>query len=546
MTAASATAGDRSATPADRSEAALMAGFDTLARLLALTLGPSRGVVLNDAGGGTAEGLDDAATIARRVTTLPGRGANAGAALLREAVRTVVGRHGDGGATTAVLTAAIVRHAHRMVAAGANPVLVREGITAAVGCAADALKGQASPVEGPDDLAGLVTAASGDRALAGAVGELLDVLGPDGAVVVEESVRTGVAHDYVDGSRWPARPAGPELLSGGGAFGGSHTELTLVDPAVVVADVVLDEPAQVVPILEAVRALPGRPPLLLVARDVTGGAATTCLLNDRRGLVVSAPVVLTTAGVRQGEDLADLALLTGATVLSPEFGPPPERFVPAYAGRARRAVVRAGHMSVAGGEGDRGALTDLAARLRTRAWELDDGSEASTRTADRMWLRQARLLGRVGAVRVGAATEAERDDRLRTARRAVRLARTALREGVVTGGGVAYLDCVDAVRTAWAHCTDPDRGAGMDAVAAALEAPFLRLVANAGARDPRVALAAVRALGPGHGIDVLTDRCLPMRAAGVFDVAGVAVAAVEAAGATAGVLVSASVVSGRG
>ncbi|GAA5024431.1 TCP-1/cpn60 chaperonin family protein [Actinopolymorpha pittospori] len=519
----------------------LCEGFETLARLLAVTLGPTRGVVLNDVGGGSAESLVESATIARRITALPGRRRNAGAALLREMVRQVGRRYGDGGATAAVLATAILRHGRRSVAAGASPVRVREGIRLGVSCAGGALKDQATPVVGEADLAGLATAVTGDPDLGAAVGELLDVLGVDGDVVVEEHYLPGLAHDYVDGARWRGRPAQRSLLPG------ANTELTLLEPAVVVADLELTQADQVRPFLEAVRAMPDRPPLLLVAREVSGGAQTMCELNDRRGVVVTAPVAITTSRTHVGDDFADLALLTGATVVAPESGCPPERFRPEYLGRARRALVQAGYLTVSGGSGDRGEVCALAARLRTRAWELDVSRDAATEAVrDRLWSRQARLLGRVAALRVGAPTDTEREARRGLARKAVSLVRTALRDGVVAGGGVAYLDCVDAVRAGRERCPDPDRALGMAAVEAGLAAPFLQLVANAGRREPRAALEQVRGLGSGHGIDVLADRSVRMREAGIWDVAGVVAGALEAAGETAGLLVSAEVVSGRG
>jgi len=527
----------------------LRQGFDLLARLLAATLGPSQGVVLSEIGRGSSESLVDSATIARRITALPGRRASAGAALAREMVRRIGGQYGDGGATGSVLARAMLRHATRVVAAGANPVLVRQGIQRGVAAACDALKEQAAPVtgaSGPGDtasgLVGLATAATGDPELGAVVGEMLDVLGPDGAVQIEEHAATTLAYDYLDGARWRGRPA-----ERAATLPGASTELTLVEPVVVVADLELEDVAQVRPLLEAAMSVPGRPPVLVVARDITGGAQSMFAFNDLRGTLVCAPVVLTTARTQMSEDLGDLALLTGAEVVSSQLGLPPDAYRGTHVGRARRVVVQRGYLTVVGGHGDAAAVTERAARLRTRAWELDQAPRAADRSVrERLWLRQARLSGRVGALRVGAATSQQVEARKDNARKAVLLLHTALRDGVVPGGGVAYLDCIPTVRARRDTCTSPDEAFGFDAVCAGLEAPFLRIVHNGGRLVPRVALEKARELGAGHGVDARTHTFVDMAKAGICDVAGVASGALEAAGETAGLLVSAEVVAGRG
>ena len=524
----------------------LREGFDVIARLVGLTLGPSQGVVLNDVGGGSAESLVDSATIARRVTSFPGRRHTAGAELARALVRRVGDGAGDGGATAAVIARAVLCHAVRVVAAGANPVLVRAGIQRGVAIACDVLKSHATPVDAAastatgSSLTGLALAATSDTELATVLGEMVDVLGVEGAISVEEHEAMNLVHHYVEGARWRGRPAESDLLPG------ASTELTLIDPVVAVVDEEVERVEQVAPILEAALAQPGRPPLLFVARELSGTALSMLSFNHRRGTLISAPTVITTSRTRVSDDLDDLALLTGAVVICTEHGRKPGAFQPSWFGRARRAVVQPGYLTVSGGRGDASAIAERAARLRTRAWELDQSPQREDRrTRDRLWLRQARLCGRVGVVRVGAATTQQVEVRVAQARKAIRLLHIAAREGIVPGGGVAYLDCVRFVRAAREDCTDSDVAAGLDAVCSGLEAPFLQIVRNAGETEPRVALAKVRELGPGHGIDVRRHAYVDMRSAGIWDAAGVAATALEAAGETAGLLVSAEVVTGR-
>jgi chaperonin GroEL len=521
--------------------AELQQGFDTITGLLARTLGPASGPVVNAVSRQSVELLSDSPTIARRITSLPGRGRNSGAAIARDLVRRVGERHGDGGATAAVLARAMLRESRRSVVAGANPVLVRRGLLAGVRVAGDALKHQAAAVEGESALAGLAAAASGDPELSRVLGEVLDVIGDVGALEIRRDVSarsdSRILYDYVDGARWRARPASPDLVPEG------MTEATLVEPVVALADEEIRSAADVLPLLEVAQRLPERPPLLLVAPAIGEEALQTLRMNSARGTLVSAPVVLTTARLQMHEDLDDLARLTGAQVCSAETGRPLRSVRADDLGRVRRAFVERGQLMLTGGYGDDDAVQERAAQLRAHAWERH-AADGST-DIQRVWLRQARLLGRVAVVRVAARTEAELEIRTETAKRLDRLLRAALWGGVVPGGGVGFLACVPDLLAEGARLEEPEVALGMAAVRAALEAPFLQIVRNGGQDHPRVALDTVRRQGDGYGLDVLTNRYVDMREQGIFDVAAVAAGALAAAGETAAVLISAGVVAGR-
>lgn len=509
-------------------------GFDTVARLMALTLGPTGGMVLGQVGKATAEALADSATISRRITGLPGR-ARTGAAIACQLVRRVGQRHGDGGATALVLAQGMLRHAVKMVAAGASPTLVRRGLERGARVAHTALAEQAIPVDGEATLSGLAGAATGDRELASVLGEMLSLLGADGAVQLERHEPVTLGHEYLNGARWRARPADRQLLAGG------HTELTLTDPAILVTDIMLDQTELLRPLLEAAMTLPDHPPMLVVAPGLSDGALTLLHLNEIHGRLVSAPVVLATPLVEHQDDLADLALLTGATLCSAELGLPPSAFRAEHVGRARRVLVQRGYLTVIGAAGDREKITDAAARLRARVLGLEDSV-----ARQRLWLRQARLSGKVGTVRIGGHTRFEQDTRMAQAERAIELLGSAARDGMVPGGGIAYLNCIPAVRAARTACPERDVVAGFDAVAAGLEAPFLQLVHNGRLLEPRSALHRVRQLGATHGVDILTGRYVDMHAAGIMDAFTVTAQALAAAAETTGLLISAEVVGGRG
>ncbi|OAH12335.1 TCP-1/cpn60 chaperonin family protein [Streptomyces jeddahensis] len=507
----------------------LLSGFDHLARTLGETLGPGSGTVLCAWGEDGAEVVSSSAVLARRITQVPGHRRNTGAALLRETVLRVDARHGDGCATTAVLAQALARCARRAVAAGAHPVRVRDGIGRGVAAACDALKAMSEPVAGERDITGLALAATADPELATVLGELTDVLGPDGAIWVREANGDETARHYIDGHRWRARPAEAAVLAH------RATELTLIEPLIALVEHELSSADEVRPLLEAA----GRRTLLLVAPDITGAARTLLSVHRERALAV----VLTTDRTRHSEDFADLGLLTGASVISPVLGLPAASVRAAHLGGVRRVLVRRGDLTVVGGHGDRSAVLQRAAALRSRAWELASGP-VEREAADRLWRRQARLAGRTATLTVGARSEQEAEDRARVARRTARQLRDALREGVVPGGGVAYVDCLTAVQAVAPD--DRDEAAGLNAVAAALKAPFLRILANARVPAPELALLDAIATGPGHGVDATTGELTDMRRAGIQDTTAVAAGALVAAGETAGLLVSAQLAVGHG
>jgi chaperonin GroEL len=506
----------------------VLSGFDDLARTLAGTLGPCPGTVLCASGEDGGELVSSAAVLARRITELPGRRRNTGAALLRETVLQVGSRHGDGGATTAVLAQALVHSARRAVAAGAHPVRVRDGIGRGVAAACDALKAMSEPVAGGRELTGLALAATCDPDLACVLGELADVLGPEGAVYVMEASGGRTSRHYIDGHRWRSRPAERSVLAHRTA------EVTLVEPLIALIEHELTSADEVRPLLEAA----GGRTVLLVAAGITGTAQS--MLNANRERAV--PVIVTTPRSRHTDDFADLALLTGASVVSPVLGLPPASVRAAHLGGARRALLRRGDLTVVGGHGDRSAVQERAAGLRSRAWELTNGP-AERESADRLWRRQARLAGRTAVLTVGGGTQQQTRERVLSAERTARQLRDALRDGVVPGGGAAYVDCLPAVRAV--VTADRDEKAGVDAVARALPAPFLRILANARVPAPELALAGVLQAGPGHGVDATSGEFTDMRRAGIRDTTAVAAGALVAAGATAGLLVCAELVVGR-
>jgi chaperonin GroEL len=512
-----------------RALGAMQRGVDKLAGLLAATLGPTRGLVLHDRGNRAPELLTDSGTIARRMIELPARGDDVGAMTLRNAVWAARERYGDGAATTAVLVRAMVHEAARRVAAGYDPMLMRRGMERATAAAAAALVAQAQPARGTPLLTRLATGISGDAELGALIGEMFDVLGPNAALTIEPYAAPYLEREYLDGGRWEARIASHQLLPAGGG------ELALANPRVAVVDQELTSLAQVRPLLELV-AGEGREPLLLVARKVAGEALGALVLNHTKGALTVAAVELTNLGFVT-EELADLALLAGAGLLADAADRPLARVGAADLGRARGATLGRGRLTIVGGSGSPEAIRARIAQVRHQLSKVG----RSDAEWERLRMRAACLAGGVGVLKVGAYTQAERELRYERARKAVRGLELALAEGVVPGGGVAYLGLAEAALGAREACASDDEAEGVAVVAAALAAPFRQIVHNYGELSPAVALDQVRRLGPGYGFDAQRGEYVCMAEAGVLDSLAVTRGALEVAASAAAMIITTEV-----
>lgn len=508
--------------------ASLRRGFDRLVMLLAPTLGPAGRTVLHSQGRASPEVLVDSGTIVRRVTELPDRAENVGAMILRNLVWTVHEEYGDGAATAGILAKGMLDEATRMIAAGAHPVLVRKGIERGVAVAVDTLASQAIPIAGQAMLTRLASGVTGDPEMGAILGEMIDILGADAALLVEEYAAPHLDRQYLDGGRWRARPATRLLMPEG------RSELVLENPIVLVVEDALKTSEQIVPALDLAMKTRDKPPLLVVAKAISDEALQALTINHVRGTLTIGAMVLTSARSIAGDELEDLTLLAGGELLSELRGRPVARVSAESFGRARRATLGHRHLTFAGGAGEptliRQRIDDL--RLQSRR------PGATRDIVEKLRMRTARLSGGVGVLRVGAHTERERKIRTEQAKRAMRVFERTLRDGVVSGGGVAYLDCVEAVLAESRACTDRDEAAGMSTVAAALEAPFLQIVRNRGLVHPPLALAKIRRLGKGYGYDATTGQFGPMEEMGVLDSLGVTCGALETAASAVGATIT--------
>jgi chaperonin GroEL len=498
-------------------------GIEQIGDLLAVTLGPTQGVIFSATGPGKPERLLDAGLICRRVTELSSRPQDVGAMIIRSMAGQVQDKYQEGVATAAVLARAMVRQAIRQIAAGSNPMLLRRGMETALDAALQTLDQHCLPAHDRGTLESLVMTAIGDAELSRVLGEMFDLLGKYGTFMVEEYAAPRLDREYIDGGRWQCRPASRLLMPPGGA------EVTLHQPLVAIIDEKIESFARLRPLLEIALHKPEKPSLLLVCREIRGEALEGISANHHQGKLSVAVAVPTVTVTRISEELDDMALLTGAEALRDVSGRSPEQVKPEFLGRTRQITLTRDSLTIVGGTGDQAAIQKRITQLQNRLSQQDKPDE----DWDRLRLRAARLAGSMAILKVGAHTFQERDERKTAAKKAMRILELAMSSGVLPGGGAAYLDCIPAVLARREHCLHDDERRGVELVATALEAPFLQIVRNHGKVHPPIALADTRRSGAGYGFDVSAERVVSMLEAGIVDsypvVCGVLAAAVSAA-----------------
>jgi chaperonin GroEL len=474
---------------------------------MAVTLGPTQGPILNALSSGSVELLSDAGTIARRVVEVPDRGRNVGAMIVRHLAWRMHGQFGDGAATAAVLSRAMVREAVGRIEAGVDPVSIRGGLEQALPVALTALAAQATPVDGQGALEGVATGITGDPDLGAVLGEIVDLLGSDAAITIEEFPVPYLDREYIAGAAWRAQPATRAMIPEG------RPEIVLEHPLIMLVDQRLAEVDDVRPALELAAQAMQRRPLLVIAVTIDGQALATITANHARGTVNAIAAKLGSTGIAHTDDLGDIAALTGGSVFADVLGQPPRRVPRQELGSARKVVLSRDTLTIVGGDGDPAAVTDRAARLRRAMASLTPGTHEWKRLQGRI----ARLSGGCAILKLGALSGTELTHKRAQAEKALRVLTGMLEDGVVPGGGVAYLGCLPAVQSVRESCALPGHEHGIDVLLAALEAPFRQIARNYGLVHPALAREDVRRLGCGYGLDVLTGTYVDMRRQGILD-----------------------------
>jgi chaperonin GroEL len=475
-------------------------GVNILADAVKVTLGPKGRYVVLDKKFGAPTITNDGVTIAREIE-VEDPFENQGAQLVREVATSTNDVAGDGTTTATVLAQAIVRDGLRNVAAGANPMALKRGIEGAVEQVTENLKSQSKEISGKEEIARVATVSSRDREIGDVLADAIDKVGKDGVVNVEEGQTFGLELEFTEGMQFDKGYLSPYMITDP-----ERMEAVLDDPYILVANQKIGAVKDLLPVLEQV--IQAGRPLLIVAEDVEGESLATIVVNKLRGTFTAVAVKAPGFGDRRKRMLEDIAILTGAEVITEEMGLKLENTKLSQLGRARRVVVDKDTTTIIDGAGDPEAIKSRIKQLKSEVENTDSDFDR-----EKLQERLAKLAGGVAVVKVGAATETEMKEKKHRVEDALQAARAALEEGIVPGGGVALLNAISAIKL---DDLDGDERTGATIIVRALEEPLRQLADNAGL-EGSVVVDKVRNAKPGFGLNVDTGEVEDLLVAGITD-----------------------------
>jgi chaperonin GroEL len=475
-------------------------GVNVLADAVKVTLGPKGRYVVLDKKFGAPTITNDGVTIAREIE-VEDVFENQGAQLVREVATETNDKAGDGTTTATILAQAIVREGLKNVAAGANPMALKRGIEGAVDKVVDNLKSQSKEVSGKEDIARVATISSREREIGEHISDAIDKVGKDGVVNVEEGQTLGLELEFTEGMQFDKGYLSPYMVTDP-----ERMEAVLDDPYILVANQKIGAVKDLLPVLEQV--IQAGRPLLIVAEDVEGESLATIVVNKLRGTFTAVAVKAPGFGDRRKRMLEDIAILTGAEVITEEMGLKLENTKLSQLGKARRIVVDKDSTTIIDGAGDTDAIK---ARIKQLQAEIENTDSDFDR--EKLQERLAKLAGGVAVIKVGASTETEMKEKKHRVEDALEATRAALEEGIVPGGGVALLNAVSAVEL---DGFESDERTGAAIIRRALEEPLRQLAENAGL-EGSVVVGRVREAKVGHGLNVDTGEIEDLVASGIID-----------------------------
>ncbi len=511
----------------DEARRALKKGIDILAEAVKSTLGPKGRNVALDKKFGAPTVTHDGVTVAKEIE-LEDPFEDMGAQLLKEAATKTNDVAGDGTTTATVLAQSIVNEGLKNVAAGANPMLLKRGIEKATEAVVAEIKAMAKSVEGRDQIAHVASISAADTEIGDLIAEVMDKVGKDGVITVEESKGIRYETEYVEGMNFDRGYISPYFVTNA-----ERMEAEIEDPYILITDKKISAIADIVPVLEKLLQT-GNKNFVLIAEDVEGEALATLVVNKLRGTLNCLAVKAPGFGDRRKEMLRDIAVLTGGQVISDELGRKLENVRLEDLGRARRVVANKDETTIIEGHGSPEAI-------QARIKQIKSQIEETTSDYDREKLQErlAKLSGGVAVIKVGAATEVELKERKHRVEDALSATRAAVEEGIVPGGGVALLNAVKALDSVKA---EGDEWTGVQILRRALEEPMRQIAENAGA-DGSVVVQTVRRLqqekgNPNIGYNVMTNEYEDLVAAGIIDPAKVTRSALENAASIAAMILT--------
>ena len=503
---------------------ALSRGVDKLADTVKITLGPKGRNVVLDKKYGSPLITNDGVTIAKEIE-LENEAENMGAQLVKEVATKTNDAAGDGTTTATLLAQAFVREGMKNVTAGANPMVLRKGIKKAVDKAVEALVASSKKVSGTEDIARVGTISAGDEVIGQLIADAMEKVTADGVITVEESKSADTYSEVVEGMQFDRGYLSPYM-----ATDMDKMEAVIDDALLLITDKKISNIQEILPVLEQV-VQAGRK-LLIVAEDVEGEALTTLVLNKLRGTFVCVAVKAPGFGDRRKEMLRDIAILTGGEVISSEIGLELKDATLDMLGHARQVKVNKENTIIVGGAGN-------PADIKARVSQIRMAIETTTSDFDREKLQErlAKLAGGVAVIKVGAATEAEMKEKKLRIEDALNATRAAVEEGIVAGGGTAYLNIIPEVAKLL-ETVEGDEKTGVRIVLKALEEPVRQIATNAGFDGGVVVNEIMKSGKIGYGFDAYNEVYCDMVSAGIVDPAKVTRSALQNAASIASVILT--------
>ncbi len=506
----------------------LQRGVDVLAGAVATTLGPKGRNVALDKKFGAPTITHDGVTVAKEIE-LEDPYENMGAQLLKEAATKTNDIAGDGTTTSTVLAHAIVTEGLKNLAAGFNPMLLKHGIEKAADAVVEAIRKQSQKIDTKEEIASVATNSAADPEIGSLIADVMDKVGKDGVITVEESKSLQFETEYVEGMQFDRGYISSYFITSAEAM-----EAVINEPYILIHDKKISAAADIVPVLEKLVQI-GKRELVIIAEDVDGEALATLVLNKLRGMLSVLAVKAPGFGDRRKAMLQDIAILTGGTVITDELGKKLESTTLSDLGRAKKVVSTKDDTTVVDGAGSQKAIKGRIEEIKV---EIDKST--SDYDKEKLQERLAKLSGGVAIIRVGAATETELKEKKHRVEDALSAARAAVEEGIVAGGEISLINAAEAL--AKLKTDDDDEQVGINIVRKALEAPLRKLAGNAG-QDGSVIIDGVRRAGKEHknrniGYNVLTGEYVDMIKAGIIDPVKVVRGALENAASIAAMILT--------
>ncbi len=502
---------------------ALQAGIDKLANTVKITLGPKGRNVVLDKKYGSPLITNDGVTIAKEIE-LENAFENMGAQLVKEVSSKTNDDTGDGTTTATLLAQALVREGMKNVAAGANPMTVKNGIKGAVNAVVDSIKKQSVAVSDNKDIARVATVSAADEYVGSLIAEAMEKVTADGVITIEESKTADTVCEVVDGMQFDRGYISPYMVTDT-----DKMEAVIDDAMLLITDKKISTVQDILPLLESV--LKAGKKLVIIAEDVEGEALQTILLNKLRGTFTCVCVKAPGFGDRRKDMLQDIAILTGGQVITSDLGLELKDTTMAMLGQARQVKVTKENTIIVDGAGDSDAI-------KARTSQIKTAIESSTSDFDREKLQErlAKMAGGVAVVKVGAATETEMKEKKLRIEDALAATKAAVEEGIVPGGGVALINAIPAVQ-ALLDTDDADYKTGVNIVLKALEEPVRQIAANAG-QEGSVIIDKIKNSEPGKGYNFATGEYVDMLEEGIVDPAKVTRSALQNAASVAAMVLT--------